>query len=102
MAVEPAWVRVRGADGTVIFEKILDTGEEYVLPQLEEAPTLRAGNSGAVYFKVNGDVFGPAGGAGGVAKNVALSAANLSDSYAVADPTQSGDLANALSVAAAN
>lgn len=102
LAVEPAWVRVRGADGTVIFEKILDTGEEYVLPQLEEAPTLRAGNSGAVYFKVNGDVFGPAGGAGGVAKNVALSAANLSDSYAVADPAESGDLANALSVAAAN
>lgn len=102
LAVQPAWVRVRGADGTVIFEKILDAGEEYELPQLEEAPTLRAGNSGSVYFKVNGDVYGPAGGAGGVAKNVALSADNLSGSYAEADPASSGDLAKFLSVAEAN
>ena len=102
LAVQPAWVRVRGADGTVIFEKILDAGEEYQLPQLEDAPTLRAGNSGSVYFKVNGEVYGPAGGAGGVAKNVALSADNLSGAYAEADPASSGDLAKYLSVADAN
>ena len=30
IAVRPAWVRVRSADGSVLFEKILDAGEEYV------------------------------------------------------------------------
>jgi len=102
LAVQPAWVRVRSAEGAVIFEKILEAGEEYALPQLEGAPTLRAGNSGSVYFKVNGEIYGPAGGAGGVAKNVALSADNLSAAYAQADPADSGDLAKALSIAAAN
>ena len=50
MAVRPAWVRVRAADGTVIHEKILNPGEEYLLPKSEEAPTLTAGGCGAVYF----------------------------------------------------
>lgn len=101
-AVQPAWVRVRGSDGTVIFEKILSAGEEYVLPNLEEAPTLRAGNSGSVYFKIGDQVYGPAGGQGGVAKNVALSSDNLTESYAQADPAADGDLAEYLAVAEAN
>ena len=92
LAVQPAWVRVRASDQTVIFEKILEAGEEYILPPLEDAPTLRAGNSGSVYFKVNGEVFGPAGGAGGVAKNVALSADNLSEAYPNAIPGSNADL----------
>jgi len=92
LAVQPAWVRVRASDQTVIFEKILQAGEEYVLPPLEDALTLRAGNSGSVYFKVNGEVFGPAGGAGGVAKNVALSADNLSEAYPTAVPGNDADL----------
>lgn len=102
LAVQPAWVRVRSADGNVIFEKILSAGEEYVLPQLEGAPTLRAGNSGSVYFKVGTKVYGPAGGAGGVAKNVALSSDNLTASYAQADPAADNDLAQYLNVAQAN
>ena len=83
---------MRASDQTVIFEKILEAGEEYILPPLEDAPTLRAGNSGSVYFKVNGEVFGPAGGAGGVAKNVALSADNLSEAYPNAIPGSNADL----------
>lgn len=102
LAVQPAWVRVRASDGSVIFEKILSAGEEYVLPQLEEPPTLRAGNSGAVYFKVGDQVFGPAGGTGGVAKNVALSSANLSATYSEADPSADSDLAQYLASADTN
>lgn len=101
-AIEPAWVRVRASDGSVIFEKILSANEEYILPQLEEAPTLRAGNSGAVYFMVGEQIYGPAGGNGGVAKNVALSSANLSTTYSQADPTTNDDLLNFLNVAHAN
>ena len=60
LAVRPSWVRVSAADGTVLFEKILDAGERYAVPPLEEAALLRAGNSGSVYFVVNGQTYGPA------------------------------------------
>ncbi len=48
LAVRPAWVMVNAADGTVLFEKILDAGERYTVPPLEEPPVFRTGNSGAV------------------------------------------------------
>lgn len=99
-AVRPAWVRISAADGTVIFEKILDAGEEFVVPQTEEAPTLRAGNSGAVYFGVNGETYGPAGDPGQVVSEVALSDAALSESYTVADLTKDTDLAAHMAVVA--
>ena len=37
LAVRPSWVRVSAADGTVLFEKILDAGERYAVPQMEAA-----------------------------------------------------------------
>lgn len=60
LAVRPSWVRVQSADGTVLFEKILDAGERYVVPTMELPPVLRAGNSGSLYFAVNGQTYGPA------------------------------------------
>ena len=93
LAVRPAWVRVTSADGTTIFEKVLDAGERYALPKLEEAPVLRVGESGALYFAVNGQTYGPAGARGSVTKNVTLSPDALTTAYAVADMTQDADLA---------
>ena len=58
-AVRPSWIRIKSADGTVIFEKILDAGEHYVLPKTEQAPVMRTGNAGSVYFAVNGTAYGP-------------------------------------------
>lgn len=84
-AVRPAWVRVASADGTILFEKILDAGERYVLPQTDEAPLLRAGNSGSLYFNVQGKTFGPAGPGTSVAKNVALGVDAITTAYAEAD-----------------
>lgn len=100
-AVRPSWVRVRAADGTVLFEKILDAGEEYVLPQTEEPPVLRAGNAGSVYFHVNGQTFGPAGDGPAVVKNLSLDSANLVASYTPADPQSDADLARFIAVAQA-
>lgn len=93
LAVRPAWVRITAADGTTIFEKILDAGERYPLPKLEEAPVLRVGESGALYFAVNGQTYGPAGARGSVTKNVTLSPEALTTAYAVADLAQDADLA---------
>ncbi|MHC9234000.1 helix-turn-helix domain-containing protein [Pseudooceanicola sp. 502str34] len=100
-AVRPAWVRVRAADGSVIFEKILDAGETYDLPQTEEAPVLRAGMSGSLYFKVNGEIFGPAGQGTGTIRNVALSVEDLTQNYAVADLSADPEAARVFAVAQA-
>ncbi|MCY4334857.1 MAG: helix-turn-helix domain-containing protein [Litoreibacter sp.] len=87
-AVRPAWVRVASTDGTILFEKILDAGEQYVLPQSDEPPLLRAGNSGSVFFNVKGETYGPAGRDGSVVKNVALGINALKENYAKADTTE--------------
>ncbi len=99
LAVRPSWVQVSAADGTVLFEKILDAGERYTVPPLEDAPLLRAGNSGSVYFLVNGQTFGPAAPGANVVRNVALTAENLSTTYTVADLSEDADLAKILNVA---
>ena len=93
LAVRPSWVRVSAADGTVLFEKILDAGERYAVPALEEPPVLRSGNSGSIYFAVNGQTYGPAAPGAQVVKNVSLAADALSGAYALADLTGDSDLA---------
>jgi len=95
-AVRPSWIQIKAADNTVIFEKILDAGEHYVLPKTEQAPILRAGNAGSVYFAVNGAAYGPAGSGTSVVKNVELSQDALLESYAVADMDNDSDLATYL------
>ncbi len=99
LAVRPSWVRVSAADGSVIFEKVMDAGERFALPRLEQPPVLRTGESGAIYFAVNGVAHGPAGARGEVSKNVVLSPEALSAKYAAADPRADGDLAKMIAVA---
>jgi cytoskeletal protein RodZ len=101
LAVRPSWVRVQSADGTVLFEKVLDAGERYVVPQMEAPAVLRAGNSGSVYFAVNGQTFGPAAPGAQVVKNVALSPEALTASYQLADLTVDPDLAAIVALAEA-
>ena len=84
-AVRPAWVRVQAADGTVLFEKILDAGERYTVPTTEEPARLRAGNSGSVYFDVGGETYGPAGSSARVAKDIALGVSDVQEKYQIAD-----------------
>lgn len=85
IAVRPSWVRVSSADGSILFEKILDAGERYVLPATEEAPLLRTGNGGGVYFALNGQAYGPAGKSGSVVKNIALSELDISGAFEAVD-----------------
>jgi cytoskeletal protein RodZ len=93
LAVRPAWVRVRAADGSVIFERILNAGETFTVPQTEAAPTLHAGNSGSVYFLIGGEPHGPAAPGANVVRDVALSAESLTERFAQADLTRDTDLA---------
>ena len=102
LAVRPSWVRVSAADGTVLFEKILDAGERYAVPPLQQAALLRSGNSGSIYFVVNGKTYGPAAPGAQVIKNVALSAEALTGGYQTADISGDADLAQFVNVADAS
>lgn len=101
LAVRPSWVRVRGADGTIIFEKILDAGETFDVPLTEEPATLRAGNAGSLYFAVNGQTYGPAGAGPAVIKDVVLAPEALQEVYKVADIERDTDLKRFVAVAQA-
>jgi len=93
LAVRPSWVRVNAADGTVLFEKILDAGERYTVPAMETAAVFRTGNSGSIYFVVDGVTYGPVAPGAQVAKDIPLSPEALTQSFAQADLTQDQDLA---------
>ena len=93
VAARPSWVRVRAADGTVVFEGIMGAGETYEVAQTEVPHTIRVGESGAIYFNVGGQTYGPAGERGAVTSNLALDAGQLAQNYALADLAQDGDLA---------
>jgi hypothetical protein len=101
LAVRPSWVRVTAADGTVIFEKILDAGERFELPKTEEPHHLRAGNAGSLYFAVGDQTYGPAGQGASVVRDVTMSIAALREVYAVADPEADADLKRFVAVAEA-
>ena len=91
LAVRPSWIRVRAADGTVLFEKVLDAGERFKVPQSDSPATLRAGNSGSVYMLVDGQPFGPTAPGAQVVDQIALSPDAVSERFTLAD--LSGDQA---------
>ncbi|WBU61407.1 helix-turn-helix domain-containing protein [Paracoccus albus] len=102
LAVRPAWVRVTSSDGTVLLEKTMDAGERFAMPKLEAPPVLRAGNSGAVYFALNGRTYGPAAPGAQVVKNLEMSPANLTARYAFADLSKDEDLREFVAIASAD
>lgn len=92
VAVRPAWVRIKGADGTTLFEGVMEPGSTWIVPAMETPPSLRVGESGAVYFAMDGQHYGPAGPRGTVTSNIALDRVALADSYAPADPAADAGL----------
>lgn len=85
VAVRQAWVRVSAADGTVIFEATMQPGDTWDAPLTEEPPTLRAGESGAIYFAINDRFYGPVGESGQVTSNLPLEIAGLQETYLPVD-----------------
>ncbi|MEO0863910.1 MAG: RodZ domain-containing protein, partial [Pseudomonadota bacterium] len=92
VAVRPSWVRVRAADGTVIFEATMQAGDTWEAPLTEEPPTLRTGESGAIYFAMNDKFYGPVGAPGEVTSNLPLEIAGLQETYLPVDPNSDAGL----------
>ncbi len=96
VAVRDVWVRVNGADGSVLHEAMMRAGDEYSVPLTENPPLLRTGNAGATYFMVNGEAVGPVGSPGDVVSEISLAATALQAEYQVADLEADPDLAEYL------
>jgi len=71
---------------------VMNAGDTYNVPATETAPTLRVGESGAIYFLVNGQHYGPAGPRGAVTSNMALASDMLTSTLEVADLSRDEDL----------
>jgi cytoskeleton protein RodZ len=65
----------------VIFERILESGEVYEVPETEEPALIWAGNSGSVYVKVDEVVHGPIGRGTRAARDIPLDADSLVDRF---------------------
>lgn len=93
-----AWVRVRTADGSTIYEATMQAGDSFVIPQTEAPSEVRVGQSAAVYFAINGVPYGPAGPRGAISDNE-LTVTALTEKYDqhvpgdIAEPVQYADLA---------
>jgi hypothetical protein len=87
------WLRVKDAEGSIIFERIMDARTPYEVP-LNDPPAVieRAGNASALFFLVNGALYGPAGASGRVAKNIELSVENLTQTYEIFAPQDQSPL----------
>ncbi len=87
VAAYPSWVRVRAADGTIIFEGVMNKGDTWDVPATEEPPTLRTGESGALYFAMANGCYGPVGARGSITSNLPLNNLALAALYQPVDPT---------------
>ena len=92
VAVRPSWVRVRTNEGSVIFEGIMNGGETWETPRTEKMPTVRIGDSGSVYFRVNEKHYGPVGKRGMVTASVVLDAETVVGEYPLANIENDRDL----------
>ena len=84
-SLKPAYIRVAEDNGTILFSKILDPGEHFIVPSEATLPSLRAGMSGYVYFRVGDKEYGPVGSGPGVEKGIKISKDEITKNYVVAD-----------------
>lgn len=80
LALQETWVRVRDGDGLIVYERLMQAGQSFELPNGEGVLTLRTGNAGGLAFAIDGHFHGPLGHNGEVHSNITLDKAALSQS----------------------
>ena len=87
LAAEGVWIRIKDDTGTILYERIMDARKPLDLPVSKNKKFIdRAGNSGALFFVVNGKLYGPAGEKTRTVKNIELSARNIKSTYSLYTP----------------
>ena len=87
LATEGVWMRIKDSSGSILYEQIMDSRSPFDVPSTEIAPVIeRAGNSGSLFFIVNGKLYGPAGEKSRTIKNINLSAKSIINTYELHTP----------------
>ncbi len=81
VASAPAWVQVKGRDGSILMQRILEADERWQVPMDEAGARLRAGNAGGVWLQSAGVLHGPLGRPGEVVKNIPLDAGAVAQDW---------------------
>jgi len=91
VVTDPAWVQVKARDGSILVQRIMESGESWQVPLDEPGAELRAGNAGGVWLQVDGALHGPLGRPGEVVKRISLAPARVAQDW----PSASGQPATA-------
>ena len=70
--VADSWVEIKNAEGKVVLQQVLKTGDKYIVPQEEGGLTLTTGNAGGIEVYIDGEKAKPLGKKAEVKRNVAL------------------------------
>ena len=81
-AVADCWIQVRAPDQSIVFSRVLKSGETYTVPA-RSGLSLRTGNAGALEIAVDGKTVPPIGGLGTLRRDVALDPTELAAGTAV-------------------
>jgi len=81
-ALADCWIQVRGPDQSVVFSRVLRSGEVYNVPA-RPGLSLRTGNAGALEIDVDGKPAPSIGAVGALRRDVALDPAELAAGTAV-------------------
>jgi cytoskeleton protein RodZ len=81
-AVADCWIQVRAADQSIVFSRVLKSGEVYAVPP-RAGLSLRTGNAGALEIAVDGKMVPSIGGIGALRRDVALDPTELTAGTAV-------------------
>jgi cytoskeleton protein RodZ len=81
-AVADCWIQIRASDQSIVFSRILKSGEVYAVPS-RQGLSLRTGNAGALEIAIDGKPAPSIGGIGMLRRDVALDPTELAGGTAV-------------------
>jgi cytoskeleton protein RodZ len=81
-AIADCWIQVRAPDSSIVFSRVLKSGEVYTVPA-RPGLSLRTGNAGALEIAVDGKTAPSIGGIGTLRRDVELDPTELEAGTAV-------------------
>jgi cytoskeleton protein RodZ len=88
-ATAPTWVQVRGPEGHVVYDHVMQAGDTWQVPPATPGLLMTTGNAGGLLVSDNGTDLGGFGRAGAVRHNIPLTEAGLKTALQPAAPPSS-------------